>query len=211
MSLKLYCNRYTHFKDAIVCSVACAYRTRCRDFALFYDARRAEIEAVVKDYYAARAGQDGAPRAPHSTAANAASAPTQMRALLSLEVKRTMPEAAYIWIGKDDQAELLEFDEVIRRAERGAKPKNIYKVAQEMELRFQLVPRKRIEKVKRAVAAEAERAAARSRRGLRPVPVEESAPVAAPLAPAPTGEPTATSIAAPRARRTRAGKVAGGR
>ena len=41
MRLKLYCNRYTHFKDALVCSVNCVYRTRCDDFALFYDANRA--------------------------------------------------------------------------------------------------------------------------------------------------------------------------
>ena len=29
MRLKLYCNRYGHFKDALVCSVNCVYRTRC--------------------------------------------------------------------------------------------------------------------------------------------------------------------------------------
>ncbi|MBD0325233.1 MAG: hypothetical protein ICV68_02315 [Pyrinomonadaceae bacterium] len=46
----------------------------------------------------------------------------------------------------------------MRRAERGAKAKHIYKVSQEMELRFQLVPRKGIEKAKRA-AAEASAAA----------------------------------------------------
>jgi hypothetical protein len=99
-----------------------------------------------------------------------------MRELIRLEVKREMPEAAYIWIGKDDQAELLDLEEIIRRAERGAKAKNIYKVAQEMELRYQLVPRKRIEKAKRVVAAEAERAAARSRRP-RPVAVTPPAPL----------------------------------
>ncbi|MDT7604402.1 MAG: hypothetical protein QOF61_2399, partial [Acidobacteriota bacterium] len=40
MRLKLYCNRFGHFKDALVCSVNCAYRKRCRDFALFYDEHR---------------------------------------------------------------------------------------------------------------------------------------------------------------------------
>src|SRR5947209_4060779 len=41
MGLKLYCNRYAHFKDPIVCAIVCPYRTRCQDFALFYDDRRA--------------------------------------------------------------------------------------------------------------------------------------------------------------------------
>jgi hypothetical protein len=121
-----------------------------------------------------------------------------MRALLRLEVKREMAEAAYIWIGKDDQAELLEHEEVIRRAERGQKAKSIYKVAQEMELRFQLVPRKRIEKAKRSVAEEAERSAARRNRQTRPRPVPVEAP--APLAPV---MPLEASATAPQSRRTR--------
>jgi hypothetical protein len=109
----------------------------------------------------------------------------------------------YIWIGKEDQAELLELDEVIRRAERGSKAKSIYKVAQEMELRFQLVPRKRIEKAKRVAAAEAERAAAR-RKPLRPVPVEAPAPLA------PVAEST-TTTAPTRRSRTRVAKAVGER
>jgi len=189
MRLKLYCNRYGHFKDAIVCSVNCPYRTRCQDFALFYDVNREGVDALVEDYFAARNGSERVrPRLPVLAAA-------QMRELIRLEVKREMAEASYIWIGKDDQAELLELEEIIRRAERGAKAKHIYRVAQEMELRYQLVPRKRIEKAKRVVAAEAERAAARkdSRRP-RPVPVEPPAP----LAPV-----TAVAAATPATRRTR--------
>jgi hypothetical protein len=175
MSLRLYCNRYTHFKDPLVCSVVCPYRARCQDFALFYDAHRGEVDAVVEQYFAGRASERPRPRT--LVAANTAEV---WRALIRLEVKREMAEATYIWIGKDDQAELLELDEIIRRAERGAKAKNIYKVAQEMELRFQLVPRKRIEKAKRDVAAEAERAQARRRsQRPRPVAVESPAPLTA--------------------------------
>lgn len=177
MRLKLYCNRYAHFKDAIVCSVSCPYRTRCQDFAIFYDENRAGVDALVEDYFAAR---NDAPREPRRPAPRLNNVAVGLRELIRLEVKREMQEAVYIWIGKDDQAELLELDEIIRRAERGAKAKNIYKVAQEMELRYQLVPRKRIEKARRVVAAEAERAAARSRRGPRPVPpAEPPAPLSA--------------------------------
>ena len=182
MRLKLYCNRYGHFKDALVCSVSCPYRTRCQDFALFYDENRGAVDSIVEDYFAVR---NEAQQRPLSLTATVA---VEMRELIRLEVKREMAEASYIWIGKDDQAELLGLEEIIRRAERGAKAKNIYKVAQEMELRYQLVPRKRIEKAKRAAAVEAERAAARSTRRPRPVPVEQPAPlvpVAAVSAPAP--------------------------
>jgi hypothetical protein len=205
MGLRLYCNRYAHFKDPLVCSVVCPYRTRCQDFALFYDARRGEIDTLVEQYFAVQAQS---PPTRTRTLVSAAS-PAEMRALIKLEVKREMPETTYIWIGKDDQAELLNLEEIIRRAERGAKAKNIYKVAQEMELRFQLVPRKRIDKAKRVVAAEAERAAARRSSRLRPVAVETPAQ---PLSAVPAGT-TAQPAQAPTARRARArtAKAAGER
>src|SRR5437868_12177214 len=198
MRLKLYCNRYGHFKDALVCSVNCPYRTRCQDFALFYDANRAGVDALVEDYFAARSNQT-TQRLRLPVIATTA---VEMRELIRLEVKREMAEASYIWIGKDDQAELLSLEEIVRRAERGAKAKNIYKVAQEMELRYQLVPRKRIEKAKRAAAVEAERAAARSTRRPRPVPVEQPTPLV-PVA--------AVSAPAPRRTRTRIAKAVGER
>jgi hypothetical protein len=159
---------------------------------------------VVEQYFAGRALDPQRPRT-----LVRADAAVDMRALIRLEVKREMAEATYIWIGKDDQAEVLELDEIIRRAERGAKAKNIYRIAQEMELRFQLVPRKRIDKAKREVAVEAERAAAR-RKASRPRPVAVE-----PLSPAPlttaasTGE--ATAQPSPRRSRPRIAKVAGER
>src|SRR5918998_5948172 len=104
MRLKLYCNRYAHFKDAIVCSVSCPYRTRCQDFALFYDANREGVDSLVEDYFAA-ARNSGENKRTRPLIASVAAA--EMRELIRLEVKREMQEAAYIWIGKDDQAELL--------------------------------------------------------------------------------------------------------
>jgi hypothetical protein len=204
MGLRLYCNRYAHFKDPLVCSVVCPYRTRCQDFALFYDARRSEVDVLVEQYFAAQAKSP--PRRTRTFVSTAS--PAEMRALIKLEVKREMPETTYIWIGKDDQAELLDLEEIIRRAERGAKAKNIYKVAQEMELRFQLVPRKRIEKAKRTVAAEAERAAARRSSRLRPVAVEAPAQSLSAV-PAANAQQSATTPA--RRTRTRSAKAAGDR
>ncbi|MFN2455811.1 MAG: hypothetical protein ABR577_16495 [Pyrinomonadaceae bacterium] len=205
MRLKLYCNRYAHFKDALVCSVNCVYRTRCRDFALYYDEHRADVDALVANYFAERAVVNRNASPTPTRAILPAPVAADMRALIRLEVKREMLEPAYIWIGKDDQAELLELDEVIKRAERGAKAKHIYKVAQEMELRFQLVPRKRIEKAKRTAAAEAERetgrAAARRTRNLRSV--ETPAPSVTNIA------AVESAAAAPQpARRTRTPRVA---
>lgn len=187
MRLKLYCNRYTHFKDALVCSVNCVYRTRCHDFALFYDEHREEVDALVADYYDARRAQVApSSSVAHESGAAAAAAvarPEPLRHLIRLEVLREMAEALYIWIDKEDRAELLETPEVLRRAERGQKAKHIYRVSQEMELRYQLVPRKRIEKARRAAADDAERAQARrgrrsSSRKQTPAPVPFPAPVA---------------------------------
>ena len=202
MSLKLYCNRYGHFKDALVCSVNCAFRTRCNDFALFYDEHRAEVDTLVSDYYDARRGQAvSEPRAAEDstlTRIRPVARPEEMRKLIRLEVLREMAESFYIWIDKEDRAELLETADVLRRAERGQKAKSIYRVAQEMELRYQLVPRKRIEKAKRVAEAAAERAEARRTRRTPPAPVPFPAPVAA--------DEAEREAPAPRRARARAGR-----
>jgi hypothetical protein len=209
MRLKLYCNRYGHFKDALVCSVNCVYRTRCNDFALFYDERRAEVDALVSDYYDARREQEG--RKPDAKAAEDSALahvrpvarPEELRKLIRLEVLREMAEALYIWIDKEDRAELLETNEVLKRAERGQKAKNIYRVSQEMELRYQLVPRKRIDKAKRSAAVEAERAEARR---TRRTPARPPAPAPVPF-PAPVaGDDAEREAPAPRRARARAGR-----
>jgi hypothetical protein len=195
MRLRLYCNRYTHFKDALVCAVSCVYRTRCDDFALYYDEHRAEVDGLVSNYYDARREHEARPAAPAGKPAAHAhlvpvAQPEELHKLIRLEVLREMAESLYIWIDKEDRAELLETPEVLRRAERGQKAKHIYRVAQEMELRYQLVPRKRIEKAKRVAAVEAERAEARrtrrppARTGGAPAPVPFPAPVPAAEAPA---------------------------
>lgn len=207
MRLKLYCNRYGHFKDAIVCSVNCAFRTRCNDFALFYDEHRAEVDALVSDYYDARRAQ-GANASPAAGADSTlvriqpVARPEEMRKLIRLEVLREMAESFYIWIDKEDRAELLETADVLRRAERGQKAKSIYRVAQEMELRYQLVPRKRIEKAKRVAAVETERAEARRTRRTTARP---SAPVPFP-APVAADDSERDAPPAPRRARARAGR-----
>lgn len=219
MSLKLYCNRYAHFKDALVCSVNCAYRTRCQDFALFYDEHRPAVDALVADYYTARRERNEGGTTPSQVSPAvrrtlplapvipAIAQPTELRALIRLEVKREMAEAMYIWVDKEDRAELLEIEEVLRRAERGSKAKSIYKVAQEMELRFQLVPRKRIEKAKRTAAVEAERAAARRSRHTKPTAPTPPVPFPTPVVAG--NEPARTPVS--RRTRTRAAKAAGER
>ncbi|MFL6332061.1 MAG: hypothetical protein ACJ754_01815 [Pyrinomonadaceae bacterium] len=206
MSLKLYCNRYGHFKDALVCSVNCAFRTRCNDFALYYDEHRAELDTLVSDYYDARRGPEGsASRAAADstlTHIQPVARPEEMRKLIRLEVLREMAESFYIWIDKEDRAELLETADVLRRAERGQKAKSIYRVAQEMELRYQLVPRKRIEKARRVAEAAAERAEARR---TRRTPARPSAPAPVPF-PAPVADDSEREAPAPRRARARAGR-----
>ncbi|HEX8423362.1 MAG TPA: hypothetical protein VF634_08120 [Pyrinomonadaceae bacterium] len=175
MGLKLYCNRYAHFKDALVCSVNCLYRTRCQDFALFYDEHRESVDTLVGDYYAGRRAKEkpsssSSPVVPASRilpvvqVSKPIATAVDMRELIRLEVKREMAEATFIWIDKEGRAELLGQEEVLRRASRGTKPQTIYKVAQEMELKFQLVPRKRIERARRLAEVEEERAVARRTR-----------------------------------------------
>ncbi len=153
--MKLYCNRYTHFKHPLVCAVNCQYRKRCADFALHYEENREAVNTMVLDYYT----KNGKPTRQLSLYGTDTQ-PATLRELYTLEVKRNMADT-FIWIDAEDKAEVLTMDDLMSRAEQGDKPKYIFKVAQEMELRFQLVPRKRIEESQRKVAADAERTAAR--------------------------------------------------
>ncbi len=204
MRLKLYCNRYEHFKDALVCSVNCVYRTRCRDFALFYDVNREAVDELAANYFQAQNNnQSKSVRALPLLSAP----PVEPAGLLRLEVKREM--SAYVWVGQDDRAEVMELDELLRRAENGTKAKHIFKVAQEMELRFQLVPRKGIEKAKRAAAvaaaAESGRAAARKSRIINPSATNNASTQTVSLP-----EVTTSAQSAPQRRaRPRAAKAAG--
>jgi hypothetical protein len=150
----------------LVCSVNCIYRTRCDDFALFYDDHKREVDELVTSYLKLRRDR---PSEAQTTLESTAS-------LITLEVKRNMAEGSFVWIGEDDRAELLEMGEIILRAERGEKAKHIFKVAQEMEFRFQLVPRKKIEKAKRAAAADNARVVARQRAGRAEAEEPEEAP-----------------------------------
>ncbi|HZH90269.1 MAG TPA: hypothetical protein VEX70_06555 [Pyrinomonadaceae bacterium] len=212
MGLKLYCNRYAHFKDALVCSVNCLYRTRCQDFALFYDEHRETVDTLVGDYYAGRRANERAVPAvaasrslPVVPVARPIATAVDMRELIRLEVKQEMAEAAYIWIDKEGRAELLGQDEVLRRASRGTKPQTIYKVAQEMELKFQLVPRKRIERARRIAEVEEERAVARRTRrtNARTATAPEAFDELDEATPASSGNIAAAANAAPRRTRRR--------
>lgn len=165
MSLRLYCNRFAHFKDALVCSVSCPFRTRCRDFALFYDANKTETDAQVATYYRQRQGRLNEEKSARDKQHTGRLAPriatvAELHTLIILEVKRIL-DTTFIWIGTDDHAEIVSQEEVIARAERGQKAKHIFKVAQEMELKFQLVPRRQIDKVKRLAQDEQQVTAAR--------------------------------------------------
>jgi len=222
MRLKIYCNRFRHFKDTLVCSVNCAYRTRCADFALLYDSNREQIDRQVDEYLTLR--REAAPVSNQTVNTTSPvvkltrELPFVSGTLVSLEVKQVMTETTYIWINKDDQAEVVDTKEVLRRAERGAKAKHIYRVAQEMELRFQLVPRKRIDKAKQAAQEAQERATARRSR-LRAVQPEDlsigleasnDAPTAASLNTAGANRKRMANEPRTRvARRQRATKIAG--
>ena len=158
-----------HFKDPLVCVVVCPYRTRCKDFALFYDDNREAVDALVAQHYkpappktsSAKSGARAIRALPAATNLTARVARTGLRDLISLEVKKNMAENMFIWIDREDHAVVLKLEDILQRAENGEKAKRIYKIAQEMELKFQVVPRKKIEKVKAKAADDAERAAAR--------------------------------------------------
>ncbi|MEW6737087.1 MAG: hypothetical protein AB1489_37720 [Acidobacteriota bacterium] len=133
LSLKIYCPVYQHYKNTIVCSLSCSLRDRCRDFQQFYQENRAAQDAVVSAYIERN---------------RKLPADSLLVIQYSLEVVRKNMSDTYVWIGQDGKAQVMTYDELIQVAENGEKPKHIFLVKQELALRYQLVPKSRVEETK---------------------------------------------------------------
>jgi hypothetical protein len=128
-SLKIYCPVYNHIKDTIVCSLCCSLRDRCREFQQFYQENRAAQDASVNDYIESHRHLP-----PGSL----------LTIRYQLEVLRTMSDT-YVWIGQNDLAEVMTYEQILQAADEGRKPKHIFLTKQELVLRYQLVPKSRQE------------------------------------------------------------------
>ncbi len=51
----------------------------------------------------------------------------------------------YVWIGQNDLAEVMTYEQILQAADEGRKPKHIFLTKQELVLRYQLVPKSRQE------------------------------------------------------------------
>jgi hypothetical protein len=128
-SLKIHCPAFNHIKNTIVCSLCCSLRDRCKEFQQFYAINREAQDDVVNDYILSHS------RLPSDSL---------LIIQYSLVVLRKMNDT-YIWIDKDDRAEVLTLEQVLLAAEEGRKPKYIFLAKQELALRYQLVPKSRRE------------------------------------------------------------------
>jgi hypothetical protein len=126
-SLKIHCPVFNHIKNTIVCSLCCPLRDKCKEFQHFYSENSAAQDAIVNNYIETHS------RLPSDSL---------LIIQYSLEVLRKMNDT-YIWIGKDDRAEVLTLEQVLLAAEEGRKPKHIFLAKQELALRYQLIPKSR--------------------------------------------------------------------
>lgn len=60
----------------------------------------------------------------------------------SLEVATVMKGEMYLAVPADNQPSVMDRDEIVRRAEKGERFLKIYRISHEMELKYQLVPKK---------------------------------------------------------------------
>jgi hypothetical protein len=129
-SLKIHCPVFNHIKNTIVCSLCCELRDRCKEFQEFYQQNQEAQDAIVSDYIETHS------RLPSDSL---------LIIQYSLEVLRKKMSDTYIWIGKDDRAEIFTLEQVLQAADEGRKPKHIFLAKQELALRYQLVPKSRQE------------------------------------------------------------------
>lgn len=121
-SKTVYCPRHRHTKDTLVCRLSCPYYKKCPVFKDYQNRFRRELEKRIDEYLDSHPGR--------------------FDRIFYLEAIRNMKEEMFLALNNESQPFLLTRDEVLRRAEKGERFLHIYRVAQEMELRFQLVPKK---------------------------------------------------------------------
>lgn len=117
----IYCPRFRHFKDVLVCRINCPVSRKCPVFREFEKYNRAELEQRLDLYLAAY--------------------PDRYQRVFYLEVKATMKDELFLVLDPDNKPYLLKREDVLQRAEKGERFNGIYKISQEMELRYQLVPK----------------------------------------------------------------------
>jgi len=117
----IYCPRFRHFKDVLVCRINCPVSRKCPVFRELEKHNRADLEARLEAYLAAH--------------------PNRYARLFYLEVIHTMKDEMFLVLDAENKPHLLKREDVLQRAEKGERFKGIYKISQEMELRYQLVPK----------------------------------------------------------------------
>jgi hypothetical protein len=117
----IYCPRYKHFKDTLVCRLNCSSSRRCRLFQEYLSTYRAELDERIDGYLALHPGR--------------------YDRKFFLEVVRIMKDELYMAIDADGKTQLMKREEILQQAEKGIRFRNIYRISHEMELRYQLVPK----------------------------------------------------------------------
>jgi hypothetical protein len=117
----VYCPKFKHFKDTLVCRLNCPGSRRCRVFQEYLRTDGAELSARLDAYLALHPGR--------------------YDRNFYLEVIRVVKEEIYLAIDTTGKPVLLKKEEILQRAEKGERFPNIYKISHEMELRYQLVPK----------------------------------------------------------------------
>jgi hypothetical protein len=135
----VYCPRFKHFKDTLVCRLNCPSARRCRIFQEYEAVHGRELEERIEEYLAQRKGR--------------------FDRQYYLEVKAIMKEEVFMVIDSEGKTEIMKREEILLQAEKGGRFRQIYRISHEMELRYQLVPKQDKEKaVKRGPAKAAPKA-----------------------------------------------------
>jgi hypothetical protein len=129
----VYCPRFTHFKDTLVCRLNCPSARRCGIFQEYAAVHGPDLEERIAAYLAQRPGR--------------------FDRQFSLEVKSIMKEETFMVVDEEGKTQLMKREEILRLAEKGGHFRHIYRISHEMELRYQLVPKQ--EKVSRRAAPKA--------------------------------------------------------
>lgn len=129
----VYCPRFKHFKDTLVCRLNCPSARRCRVFQDYAALHGPALEERIAEYLAQRPGR--------------------FDRQFSLEVKSHMKEEMFMVVDEEGKTQLMKREEILKLAEKGGHFRHIYRISHEMELRYQLVPKQ--EKASRRSAAKA--------------------------------------------------------
>ena len=120
--MNIYCKRYNHFKDILVCKLSCPYERKCKEFQQLYLDKGREIRWFVYKYMQKY--------------------PDKNYKIYLVPKKGRKPTMKQYVCIREGNVQILNEEEIVERTKQGEFFQTYFEVGREMEIQIKLAPKK---------------------------------------------------------------------